>query len=394
MHVPSPPHYPQVVVRGGILAAIWTAAEVKVTTPAAKTAIGNVPFQSSAMNVTQQAAFNAKDLDVESNLVLWVAGTPGLMRAARTADTQPRFATYNAYGQVGALNFVAVSSDRTTVWAADRTRVFGFDIATRSWHNSGQPIISLNDGSEFRGLSGAPFSVTPTPTASVTPSSTATATLSGGASASITSSSSATGSITATPSATPTGTVTSKGGALPAAGFTVVVIGNGSMALPNSVNDIGVQVAVEVYESLTASAPLNRRITMPRFDGDGFYRELGMILNSGARYTNNQGRLVKSGDGSMLTLHGYRGNVTHNFQIPRNGWKLEPITFTLRQTGNYDIWQGCKVREIDSEDGGPQCIRLPVHFYPYAYRHPSYRTPLFPCSNHAEQQSVVPEHRE
>jgi hypothetical protein len=61
-----------------------------------------------------------------------------------------------------------------------------------------------------------------------------------------------------------------------------------------------------------------------------------------AEFTLNQGRLVRSMDRSIVTLHGYRARAGWSFNPAFPNYKIEPITFLLRNTGAWETVQLCK----------------------------------------------------
>ena len=330
---------------------------------------------------TGGAAFNWNDFDLveptPGETVVWAVSASGLLRYAVDTTTGAWVQTF--FGGPTDLISVGVSNDKTTVYCvvANNTYsgVFSWDVGTSTWNNNGAAILTPPANRQFRGIGPAPIippsrtstatpSITPSntpstsvspsnsPTGSETPSGTppatasATATLSAGALPSATGSPSS----TATGTPTPTSSLTARGGrVLPSDGFAVVLIGNGTLPIPNRAREVLARATVNVYASCASgcgAAALDRSITLPhRAFGDEYGNRAATLTtgSTGGRATFLTGRLVPSEDRAQLTLglfDVYEGYVF--------GSKREPIVFTLAFSGFWRTFMPCAVRRTAS----------------------------------------------
>jgi len=348
--------------------------------------LSSLPTQAVAKPValfaqTGGAAFNWNDFDLveptPGATVVWAASASGLLSYAVNAATGAWTQTF--FGGPTDLISVGVSNDKSTVYCvvANNTfsAAFSFDVGTSTWNNNGAPILTPPRNRQFRGIAPAPIippSRTSTPTPSVTPSNTPTASVSASntPSGSVTPSGTPSASETATatlsvgalPSATgtpaatrtgtptPTSTLTPRGGrAVPSDGFAVVVIGNGTLPIPNRAREMCSRAAVHVYANCASgcSAPeLDRAITLPyRAFGDAYGNRAATLTtgSTGGRATFLTGRLVPSEDRAQLTLGLFDTYEGYFF-----GSKREPIVFTLAYTGFWRTFMPCAVLRTSS----------------------------------------------
>ncbi len=325
---------------------------------------------------TGGAAYNWNDFDLveptPGETVVWAVSASGLLRYVVDAVTGAWVQTF--FGGPTDLISVGVSNDKTTVYCVvandTYSGVFSWDVGTSTWNNNGAAILTPPANRQFRGIAPAPIipptrtstatasstpsttpstsvSATNTPSGSVTPSGTppatasATATLSAGALPSATGSPSPT--QTGTPS--PTSSLTARGGrALPSDGFAVVLIGNGTLPIPNRVREICARATVNVYANCASgcgAAELDRSITLPfRAFGDAYGNRAATLTtgSTGSRATFLTGRLVPSEDRAQLTLGLFDTYEGYFF-----GSKREPIVFTLAHTGFWRTFMPCAV---------------------------------------------------
>lgn len=237
-----------------------------------------------------------RDFDVFSHSRIVVGGVQGLelwsFNEAISAWIPSFF--YEKQNIVG----VGISVDRATVYVStaandgSASAVFAWDVATQAYTNNGTALLVAPLGVQFRGVAPAPIPPSSTPssspssstTPSITPSSSTTASVTPSTSASPTvgasqsPSPSQTGSPTgtATPSGTattsptatgtPTSSVTSMGVPFRPNNFLVMIIGDGSAAVPNFGNgDILVPASYSVYGecgSGCTQAPLERTVVL------------------------------------------------------------------------------------------------------------------------------------
>ena len=136
---------------------------------------------------------------------------------------------------------MAVSNDKTKVYAGDDTRVWVYSINPVAILNNGNPVVTVTDANRLRGLSAPPVAP-PEPTPTQTSSATLTPTASFGA------------SFTGTPSGTPTQTPSvspspsQRGGSVPIGAFAVVTMGAPpNYPVPNPIGDIVVPVTLTLY---------------------------------------------------------------------------------------------------------------------------------------------------
>jgi hypothetical protein len=303
---------------------------------------------------------------------VWAASAGGLLRYRLNAATGAWDQAF--LGGPTDLIAVGVSNDRTTVYVVSANNTysaaFSFDTGTSTWNNGGSPIVTPPANRQFRGIAPAPIippsrsatasaaatrsstpssSVSPsgTPSGSVSPSGSppptaaATATLSTGAQPSATGSPSATlsGTATGTPSRTPRG-----GRALPTDGFAVVLIGNGTLPIPNFAREMCSRAAVHVYAGCASGcgAPaLDRAVELPyQAYGDAYGNRAATLTtgSTGGRATFLTGRLVPSEDRSQVALGLFDAYEGYFF-----GSKREPSVFTLAHTGYWRTFMPCAV---------------------------------------------------
>jgi hypothetical protein len=280
----------------GWLFGIWSSTVIKVlnSTNWKRASVPDAQW-TDVISTTTYASLNAQDLDIVNTTRLVIAGTPGLQFFNRPNTAWATgWQLAGVYGQAGPLKYVSVSADRTTVFAADDTNVYAFDYRTGrlGWYNDALPIYTAPDGTFIRGIAGAPTRASPTATPSGSPTPSFTGTLSPGAVPSATPTVTASASVTATPTGTPSSTVTGRGGPLPADGFSLVILGNGSqVTVPNALN-LAAPVRVEVYSGIAGcgaaactTVELNRVVQLPRWDYDpvNAYADMPLTLNSAAR---------------------------------------------------------------------------------------------------------------
>jgi hypothetical protein len=284
---------------------------------------------------------NANDLDAANATTFYFVGAHGLSRADRNPATGAW--GYRSNTAVTALRYVCLSNDGRFLYAATNTAVHVYDAASLARLNNNAPLLTLTEGNQFRGISRPPVAPpAPTPTNTPTPSPSATG--STGAAPTGT----PTGTPSQTPSTSPTPSV--RGEAVPIGAFAVVRTGSAAFPVPNpNPADVAAPASVEIYYDCGAgcAAPtLNRVINLPSLDYTGNHAEdRALTLNSGAGgaipKTMNQGRLVISESRHVLTLGGYATRAGWNFNTAPQ--KVEPITFSLYNSGWYNISTGCKI---------------------------------------------------
>lgn len=175
----------------------------------------------------------------------------------------------------------------------------------------------------------------------MTPSSSATGT----ASLTVGALPSSTGSSSGTPTSTPTpsGTLTPRGGrALPVYGFTVLVLGNGSVPVLHPRSEVLLRTAFHVYEGCPAgcaSPTLDRSIQLPfRAFGDAYGNRAATLTAGPGRSTFLTGKLTRSEDGAQITVGMFDAYEGYVF-----GSKREPIHVSLRNTGFWDSYVPCQI---------------------------------------------------
>jgi hypothetical protein len=323
------------------LIAIWTTTSIKIINSSSYKSFA-VPSNLFDPNIfTMVSGHTAVDLDAANATTFYFVGAHGISRADRNPATGAW--GYRSNTLVGGLRYVCLSNDGRFVYAASNTAVGVYDAASLALLNNNAPLLTLTQGNQFRGISRPPVAPpAPTPTNTPTPSP------------------SATGSTGATPTGTPTGTPATtpttsptpsvRGEAVPIGAFAVVRTGSAAFPVPNpNPADVTAPAAVEVYYDCGAgcAAPtLNRVINLPSRDYTGDHAEdRALTLNSGRGgaipKTLNQGRLVISESRHILTLGGYATPAGWNFNTAPQ--KVEPITFSLYNSGWYNISTGCKI---------------------------------------------------